>query len=232
MLDLLNNFIDPAQHRFRFAQRFDIGPKPGITTPTKLEELTATPSTNGNFALFEFTGALPRTQLYSNWQVSTNAQTALSRLTSAEFNPGQQVLVTEQIPAPSTTATTNQTPGTVDFISYSPNHIVLSAKASTPSILVLNDRYDPNWKVTVDGKPEQLLHANYIMRGVQLPPGNHTVDFRFAPPIKGFYVSLAAIFVGLGLIGVLVVWKPRDPVPEKKLPVKEKEAVAAPALKK
>ncbi len=76
-----------------------------------------------------------------------------------------------------------------------------------PSVLLLNDKYDPNWKVTVDGKPETLLRLNFIMRGVALTPGEHTVEFHFAPPLTSLYVSLAAIALGLALVGVLLVAK-------------------------
>ena len=36
-LDVLNEQLDPAQHRFRIVQRFDVMPKPGIDQPTQLE---------------------------------------------------------------------------------------------------------------------------------------------------------------------------------------------------
>jgi len=42
------------------------------------------------------------------------------------------------------------------------------------------------------------------MRGVALAPGPHTVELRFRPDIRLLYVSLAAILLGLLLLGVLV----------------------------
>jgi hypothetical protein len=55
----------------------------------------------------------------------------------------------------------------------------------------------------VDGKRETLLRCNYVMRGVQVGPGEHTIQFRYRPPVKPFYVSLAAILSGLGIVGFL-----------------------------
>ena len=69
---LVNGRQPPCHERFRVAERFNIVPKPGVMQVTKLEELTAEPSTNGNYALIEFTGALPRAKLYAHWQVNTN----------------------------------------------------------------------------------------------------------------------------------------------------------------
>jgi hypothetical protein len=205
LIELLNKFFDPAKHCFRVVERFDLAAKPGIANPTMMMEQTAVPSTNGTFAIFEFTGALPRAKLYSNWEVNTNADATLKRITSAEFDPAKSVVITEQIPPAPAATGTNENAGTVEFASYDPNHIFLKANASSPSILLLNDRYDPNWKVTVDGKPATLLHANYLMRGVQLELGAHTVEFRFAPPVKLFYVSLSAIIIGIALLGFLAV---------------------------
>jgi hypothetical protein len=211
-LDLLNQYFDPQLHGFRIAQRFDIVPKPDITSPTKLEELTAVPSTNGPFALFELTSAMARTKLYSTWQVTTNDHAALDELANPAFDPEKSVLVSNDIGA---AAKTNQNAGDVKFISYAPKNILLSATPTVPSVLLLNDRFDPNWKVFVDGKPETLLRCNFIMRGVRLPPGDHRVEFRFEPPVRAFYVSVAAVALSVLLCGFLVLpSSPKNPIPE------------------
>jgi hypothetical protein len=202
-VQFLNQALDAKQQRFHVVKEFNFEPKPGIAEPTSVEELTANVTTNGNFALIEFTGALPRASLYSDWQVVTNGEVALKQLADLNFDPHKRVLVTEPIAAPS--ASTSALPGDVTYESYDPDHIVLKADAKTPCVLLLNDRYDPNWHVTVDGKPATLLHCNYLMRGVQISPGQHTVDFRFAPSIKMFYVSLAAAVIGFALIVFLLV---------------------------
>jgi hypothetical protein len=202
-------------------------PKPGITNPTKIAEQTAVVTTNGTFAVFEFTGALPRAKLYSNWEVNTNAEANLKRIASPDFDPTKSVVITDQIPLPSAATATNENAGTVGFASYDPNHIVLKANANTPSILLLNDRFDPNWKVTVDGKPVTLLRANFLMRGVQLEAGAHTVDYRFAPPVNLFFVSLSAIILGVGLLGFLAVSNRREEALETK--PDEPKPVAKPA---
>jgi hypothetical protein len=210
-LHVLNQQLDPVKHRFRIAAAFDIGLKPGVEHYTGTQDLAAYIKPNGPYALFEFTGALPRARLYSTWQVSTNDQATLEELPNPAFDPHKTVLVAEPVGAPKA-AGANQPPETVDWVSYAPKDVVLSAKASAPSVLLLNDRFDPNWHVTIDGKPALLLRCNYIMQGVKVPPGEHRVEFRFAPSPVGLYVSLAAIGVGLCLLGFLIVSGPeREP---------------------
>jgi hypothetical protein len=217
---VLNQDIDPVQHRFRIATtpqgeslRFDIAPKPGIANPTGLDELTTVIRPEGQFAVIEFTGALPRASLYADWQVNTNSEATLKLLASPDFDPTKRVLVADPLPAPTPGGLTNPSAGTVEFTSYAPKRIVLQAKARCPAVLLLNDRYHREWEVLVDGKPEKLLRCNYLMRGVYLSAGAHTVEFRFQPPINTFYVSLAAVFIALGLCAFLAVPRGKQPPP-------------------
>jgi hypothetical protein len=208
-----------VQHRFRVVQRFDIAPKPGVTDPKSYAEITAVPSTNGVYALFDFTGALPRAKLYSNWQIITNDQTALQKLPSPNFDPWQTVIVADSSVGQAS-ASTNQNAGEVEFVDYAPKRIALQAKANLPSVLLLNDKFDPNWTVTIDGKPETVLQCNYVMRGVKVPPGKHSIEFRFTPPVNLFYVSLAAVILGVGLVVLLAVpYRPKREEEPKPQPV-------------
>ncbi len=193
-VDVLNGQLDPEKKRFRRHTAFTL-------TQDKKGLISAAINDSGPFALIDFTGALPRAKLYANWEISTNDQAALKRMVDPAFDPLQAVVLAQTSSVPASASAPNANPGTVAFTSYSPKRILFKASAATPAVLLLNDKYDPNWKVRVDGRPETLLRCNYLMRGVFLQPGEHTVEFRFAPPTNGLYVSLAAIGVGLVLLG-------------------------------
>ena len=210
-----NEQDDLARTPLRIVTRFGIVPKPGITTVTKEEQLTAVPAANGNFALFEFSDALPRAKLYQHWQVNTNDPAVLEQLFSPAFDPESSVLVDGGLPSDSATETTNPPAGAVEFVRYAPKDLVLKAEVSAPSVLLLNDHFDPNWKVLVDGRPEQLLRCNFLMRGVHLMPGTHQIEFKFQPPVGLLYVSLTAMASGLLALAFLLVSvnKNRSPVP-------------------
>jgi len=201
-LDMLNRGVDGNRQRFEFVQRFGLELKPGILKPTSPADFTAVAATNGPFALMRFTGALPRARLYGNWLVDTNPASTLEKLSSPNFDPAETVLVSSPPPA-SPAPIPNTDAGSVHIVSYEPKRVLLRADAKVPSVLLLNDKFDPNWIVTVDGKPESLLHCNYIMRGVQVLPGAHEILFSFQPPVFGLYVSLASLVAAVGLVGFL-----------------------------
>ena len=200
--DLLNQVLDPVQKRFRQQTAF------ALTQTRGSSNIGAQPNDAGPWALIEFTGALPRAKLYTQWQVSPTNEVTLARLGEQAFDPAQTVLVSDPIEAAS--ANTNAPAGSVEFASYSPKQIDLSVKAAAPSVLLLNDKYDPDWKVTVNGQPAKLLRCNYLMRGVQVPPGDAKVRFHFEPSLTGLKITLVAMTIGLVLCGLLFVVRPAE----------------------
>ena len=198
LVDALNQQLDAEKQRFKLHTAFTLSQAPtgsSILAPT---------NASGPFAVIEFTGALPRARLYSQWQVLTNGPAALGQLKSSSFDPAQSVLVTSTQPVPTPPASPPATAATAEFVSYVPKRVEIKTKSPAPGVLLLNDKYDPDWKVRVDGQPATLLECNYLMRGVALPAGAHTVVFHFEPPTSALYSSLTAIAAGLLMCGYLV----------------------------
>jgi len=203
--DAANQTGDPANPPFRLVKRFDIVLKPGVTNSIILEDYTTKMDDNGPYALFENTQALPRAKLFSQWEVTTNNAAVLADLGNPNFDFSRTVLVSGAVPPPPAVSP-NPTADKVEFASYAPKDVVLKCAATAPAMLLLNDHYDPDWHVLVDGKPDVIARCNFIMRGVYLTPGNHTVEFKYQPPFGLMYVSLSAI--GLGLVVFMVVLVP------------------------
>ncbi|MCW5942032.1 MAG: hypothetical protein KIS66_07355 [Fimbriimonadaceae bacterium] len=75
-------------------------------------------------------------------------------------------------------------------------------RATGPGTLVLRDRNMPGWSASVDGEPAELRGDRW--REVDLPEGEHRVEFRYRPP--GLQRGLTLCIVGVGalvLAGVL-----------------------------
>ena len=98
------------------------------------------------------------------------------------------------------------------YLSYDPKHVVIETDAKTSTVLLLNDKHHPEWRVTIDGAPAKLLRANYLMRGVHLPKGKHTVEFQFEPAQGSIKISLAGF--GLGALSLLVLLMLPKPPPD------------------
>jgi hypothetical protein len=197
--------IGPAGKLFRVVKSFNLVPKPNRPNPTaEPVDWISQEDPNGQLAVLEFTAALPRAKLYSNWQVVTNDDDTLHDMASQSFDPHQTAYVADPIAGPATGAV-NPPDDAVKITSYESKRIELKSDARNPTVLLLCERYHPKWRVWVDGNPASVLRCNFIERGVYLPAGKHTIVFRFMPSMTTFYVSLAAVFLGLILCGWLAI---------------------------
>jgi hypothetical protein len=72
-----------------------------------------------------------------------------------------------------------------------PNWIVLKAKG--PGLLVLSELAYPGWQATIDGKPSPVEIVGGLLRGVNLPAGEHEVVFLFRPLLVYAGLAMAAL---------------------------------------
>ena len=210
VVDQLNGMVDPVQKRIRLKMPFGLGLKPGVTPPNAstatadmVQLLTTTASETGPFAVLEFTGALPRAKFYTDWQAGLSDAQTLQQLRAPDWDPARQVLLSEKIAG--TTPSPSSATSEASITQYAPKHITVKTRSTAPGILLLNDRWHPDWKVTVDGQSTPLLRANFLMRGVSVAAGEHTVEYRFDPPHQTLWVSFAAVATGLLLVGILIL---------------------------
>ncbi len=97
---------------------------------------------------------------------------------------------------------------------YQPNYIKYKTNNSNAGFAVFSEIYYPKgWKVTIDGKEANFTRVNYILRGMKVPAGAHTIEFKFDPDVvkTGSSISLAssAILAILLAIGLFYEFKKR-----------------------
>jgi hypothetical protein len=144
--------------------------------------------------LYEIDRPVPRVYITSHAVYEAQTARTLRILSSPDFDPLKQVLLNEKI----SSEMNRRSGGEAKIVRYSNNNVVIDASLDASGILVLTDTFYPGWKVLVDGKESRILQANHFFRGVQLSPGNHTVEFRYVP--LSFKVGLA-----ISLFTVLVL---------------------------
>jgi Bacterial membrane protein YfhO len=134
---------------------------------------------------------------------------ALAALT--DFDPEREVLLEEPVASDEGNPSVAVPGGaTVTVARYAPLEILVECRAPAPGYLVLADTHYPGWRATVDGRESPVLRANYAMRAVALPPGSHTVRFRYEPGmLRVGAVITGASLAGWTALGVVVLWRRR-----------------------
>ncbi len=70
----------------------------------------------------------------------------------------------------------------VSLISYAPNHIKYISDNTHSGVAVFSEVYYPHgWYASIDGEPVDILRIDYILRGLVIPQGKHTIEFVFDP---------------------------------------------------
>jgi hypothetical protein len=87
---------------------------------------------------------------------------------------------------------------------YGLNGVAVDVETPGPGLLRLADLWYPDWTATVDGKPERILKADYLLRAVPVPAGRHRVEFHFrsAAMRHGLTLSIVSLVLTLGLLGL------------------------------
>ena len=81
--------------------------------------------------------------------------------------------------------------------------ITYQSNSSTGGFAVFSEVYYPNgWKAYIDGKETPIAKVNYLLRGLTVPAGQHTIEFRFHP---ASYYTGDTISLIIGIISILIV---------------------------
>jgi hypothetical protein len=137
--------------------------------------------------VYENPRALPRVMLVADWR-KTDFGAVVRAGAWPDVDPRRTVLLeSARAGAPNGGAG-----GTVRILRYHNTDIEIEADAPDGGYVVLNDVWHPWWRVTVGGKPAELLKANLLFRAVVVPPGKHAVRFSFHP-FSGAIAELKAM---------------------------------------
>jgi hypothetical protein len=103
------------------------------------------------------------------------------------FNPANRAIVDVRFSEQMMDGLDN-TGASITLTEYKPNYLKYNASSAKQGIVIFSEiYYDKGWNAYVDGELNPHFRANYVLRGMQIPAGNHVVEFKFEPAV--YHVS-------------------------------------------
>ena len=129
--------------------------------------------------------------------------------------------------------------GEITLTSYTPDEMIYKTSAPSDQLAVFSEIWygpDKGWQAYIDGKEATHFRANYTLRAMKIPAGEHEVKFTFNPKsyrlgeiISLVFSLLIVLLLLYGLYKWLITPPPMLPVPaaeaakvQKKLITKKK----------
>lgn len=140
------------------------------------------------------------------WFVDTinivpNADAEIATLNG--FNPATTAIVDARFSEQIIDGLDN-TAASIVLTEYKPNYLKYNSSSTNDGIAIFSEiYYDKGWNAYVDNKLTPHFRANYVLRGMQVPAGTHTLEFKFEPTSysTGETVAYASSIVLLLLLG-------------------------------
>lgn len=147
------------------------------------------------------------------YQAQMAKGSVIDLVTNPDFDPGKQVVLEEEPPlrpagqdfagqaliANSQLSIVNSR---AEMTRYEDVEVEIKTSSDEPGFLVLADTYYPGWHAYVEGKEVKIYRANYGFRAVEVPSGEHKVEWRYEPT----YFRLGLLISVVTLVLVLMGW--------------------------
>ncbi|MDX2249900.1 MAG: YfhO family protein [Bacteroidia bacterium] len=104
---------------------------------------------------------------------------------------------------------TGDNTGRITLTDFKPNHLSYQSSSPVEAVGIFSEVYyndGKGWKAYIDGQAVPHFRANYILRGLRIPAGEHTIEFKFEPQsfTTGNTISLiTSILLLLAFAGIL-----------------------------
>jgi len=158
-------------------------------------------------SVFENPDVLPRAFFVSRAEVIVGSEETWSRLHASDFDPAETVILTGFTDRPSTAIDSSST-AIVNLVAYTPREIVWRVNTDAPRWLVVSELYYPaGWTAEIDDLEAEIHQADYLLRAVHVPEGEHSIRMRFDPPahLLGVWISRISTTLVYGGLVVLLL---------------------------
>jgi uncharacterized membrane protein YfhO len=109
----------------------------------------------------------------------------------------------------------------VELVNYKINDLQYKVTANSEQVVVFSEIYYndglTHWEAFIDGKPVPHFRANYVLRALRIPAGEHTVEFVFKPKAYARLETASVINLVLLLLSFIfiVAWELKKFIPAK-----------------
>ena len=133
--------------------------------------------------VYRLAGALPRAWVVPAQRVVEDGDAALAAVTRPDFDPRRAAVTEGRVSGvpDASGAPAAAGGGGARIVRYEDERVDIRAHADRAGMLVLSDTWFPGWKAKVDGADATVEQVDYVLRGVRLGPGEHTVSLRYEP---------------------------------------------------
>jgi hypothetical protein len=136
--------------------------------------------------VLENTDALPRGFLVGQTEAVPETKKMWARLRSSSFDPRQTALLPKPLEKPVTPIDSGST-AEVTLEHYEPEEIRWTVNTDAPRFFVASEVYYPaGWHAYLDGEKVPIHRTDYLLRGVHVPEGKHTLVMRFEPAVERY----------------------------------------------
>lgn len=133
-------------------------------------------------------------------RVSTNNNELLE---IENIDPKTEVLIHDEFSNIISTDSYNNSNSNISLTKYKPNHLTYAAQTTSKALAVFSEiYYKDGWNAYIDGEKVDYARANYFLRALEIPSGNHKIEFKFEPSL--YKIGNMINLLGFGLIIVLL----------------------------
>lgn len=171
--------------------------QPGLQIPG----LTQVFSGNSG-AVYENQKLLPKAYFADSLAIASSAQQAYDFIE----NPTVDYSKIAVVETTSSLTSNADSLSSVSVTNYTGQEISLDITRSKPGFLVLSEIYYPaGWVAKLNGEEIPIYKTNYVLRGFEIPAGEHTLELEFKPKLFHLGVTLGWISLGLQILLGLIV---------------------------
>jgi hypothetical protein len=146
------------------------------------------------------TGALGAAWLVKQVQIVDGPVAEINAIGYA--NPKDTVFIDKSVQALAPTQLQWDSSASIQLVKYDNDAIEYKSLVKTPQFAVFSEVYYPfGWNAYIDGKKTEYAKVNYVLRGMQLPAGEHKIEFKFQP--SSYKNGTTISFIGSILLTVV-----------------------------